>query len=93
MGGHLPGTKVTEEIAAVRGFPAGNDIISPAHFEDIKTKEDLKKKVRWLCFGTRLGCALKHAKTEGYKTDTSTFNPLKPSSHYSIMEIRLMETV
>jgi glutamate synthase domain-containing protein 2 len=24
------------------------DIISPAHFEDIKTKEDLKKKVHWL---------------------------------------------
>ena len=48
MGGHLPGTKVTEEIAAVRGFPAGQDIISPAHFDDIRTPEDLKKKVDWL---------------------------------------------
>jgi glutamate synthase domain-containing protein 2/rubredoxin len=29
MGGHLPGHKVTEEIAAVRGFPQGEDVISP----------------------------------------------------------------
>jgi glutamate synthase domain-containing protein 2 len=48
MGGHLPGKKVTKEIAAIRGFEEGTDIISPAHFEDIKTKEDLKKKVHWL---------------------------------------------
>lgn len=48
MGGHLPGVKVTAEIAAVRGFPAGQDIISPAHFDDILTPEDLKKKVTWL---------------------------------------------
>jgi rubredoxin len=38
MGGHLPGTKVTKEIAQVRGFPKGIDIISPAHFDDIQTK-------------------------------------------------------
>jgi glutamate synthase domain-containing protein 2/rubredoxin len=48
MGGHLPGKKVTQEIAAIRGFEEGADIVSPAHFEDIKTKEDLKKKVQWL---------------------------------------------
>jgi len=48
MGGHLPGTKVTEEISAVRGFPVGQDIISPAHFDDILTPEDLRKKVTWL---------------------------------------------
>lgn len=30
MGGHLPGNKVTPEIAAVRGRTAGVDIISPA---------------------------------------------------------------
>ena len=48
MGGHLPGRKVTREIAAVRGFPEGQDIISPAHFEDILTPEDLRKKVAWL---------------------------------------------
>jgi glutamate synthase domain-containing protein 2 len=48
MGGHLPGAKVTKEIAAVRGFPEGQDIISPAHFDDILTPDDLKKKVTWL---------------------------------------------
>jgi glutamate synthase domain-containing protein 2/rubredoxin len=48
MGGHLPAAKVTEEIAAVRGFPVGEDIISPAHFEDITTPDELKSKVEWL---------------------------------------------
>jgi len=48
MGGHLPGNKVTPEIAQVRGRPEGTDIISPARFEDICTREDLKRKVEWL---------------------------------------------
>ena len=48
MGGHLPGHKVTEEIAAVRGFPQGEDVISPAHFEDITNPEQLRQKVAWL---------------------------------------------
>jgi glutamate synthase domain-containing protein 2 len=39
---------VTKEIAQVRGFPEGTDIISPAHFDDIKNKKDLKMKVDWL---------------------------------------------
>jgi glutamate synthase domain-containing protein 2/nitrite reductase/ring-hydroxylating ferredoxin subunit len=34
-GGHLPGHKVTEEIAAVRGLKAGQAAISPATFPDI----------------------------------------------------------
>ena len=48
MGGHLPGNKVTAEIAAVRGRAEGADIISPARFEDIRTQNDLKRKVDWL---------------------------------------------
>jgi len=48
MGGHLPAGKVTAEIAAVRGRPEGRDIISPARFEDIHTRDDLKRKVDWL---------------------------------------------
>jgi len=48
MGGHLPAHKVTDEIAAIRGFQLGKDIISPSHFKDIKNKEDLKQKVDWL---------------------------------------------
>ncbi|MCL7415220.1 MAG: glutamate synthase-related protein [ANME-2 cluster archaeon] len=48
MGGHLPAEKVTQEIAEIRGFPEGTDIGSPSHFDDIKNKDDLKKKVDWL---------------------------------------------
>jgi glutamate synthase domain-containing protein 2 len=45
MGGHLPGHKVTKEIARVRGFREGRDIISPSHFPDIRDNEDLKATV------------------------------------------------
>ncbi|WP_372795200.1 glutamate synthase-related protein [Pontiella sp.] len=48
MGGHLPADKVTAEIAAVRGRKAGEEIISPSTFDDIKTADDLKAKVDWL---------------------------------------------
>ncbi len=48
MGGHLPAEKVTREISEIRGFKQGEDIISPSHFPDIKTREDLKQKVDWL---------------------------------------------
>jgi len=39
-GGHLPGNKVTEEIAEVRGLEAGETAISPAAFPDLFTAED-----------------------------------------------------
>lgn len=45
MGGHLPGSKVTEEIAKIRGKKVGEDIISPSKFPNINSKEDLKKFV------------------------------------------------
>ena len=45
MGGHLPGGKVTPEIAKVRNKPLGKDIISPSKLEGINTKEDLKDLV------------------------------------------------
>jgi methylamine---glutamate N-methyltransferase subunit C len=45
MGGHLPAGKVTAEIAAVRGFAEGADIVSPSRFPDISTREDLRRKV------------------------------------------------
>ena len=48
MGGRLPAEKVTAEIAAMRGYPEGSDILSPAAFEDILNRDDLKEKVRWL---------------------------------------------
>ena len=45
LGGHLPGSKVTPEIAKMRGFPVGEDIISPPTFPDLKTPDDLKSLV------------------------------------------------
>ncbi len=41
-GGHLPGSKVTEEIAAVRGLKPGETAISPAAFPDLFTASDFK---------------------------------------------------
>lgn len=48
MGGHLPGEKVTAEIAAIRGKTVGKDIQSPSKFPELKTKEDLKDMVTML---------------------------------------------
>jgi glutamate synthase domain-containing protein 2/rubredoxin len=48
MGGHLPGSKVTKEIAEIRGKPVGKDIVSPAHFDDITDADSLREKVEWL---------------------------------------------
>lgn len=45
LGGHLPGDKVTEDIAAVRGFSAGEDIVSPARFPDIADADQLRAKI------------------------------------------------
>ena len=48
MGGHLPGDKVTPEIAKIRNKPLGKDVISPSKFADINSKEDLKELVEQL---------------------------------------------
>lgn len=42
-GGHLPGNKVTKEIAEVRGLSEGETAISPAAFPDLFTAEDFRK--------------------------------------------------
>ena len=45
MGGHLPGDKVTEEIAQIRGRLPGEDIVSPSRFPGISTPADLMELV------------------------------------------------
>lgn len=45
MGGTLPGKKVTDEIARVRGIEPGKSAISPARFPDMKSLDDMKKRV------------------------------------------------
>ena len=42
-GGHLPGAKVTEKIAAVRGLEPGQPAISPATFPDLHTPADFRE--------------------------------------------------
>ena len=45
LGGHLPGSKVTDEIAAIRGKAPGEDIHSPSKFRGVDSKEDLRALV------------------------------------------------
>ncbi len=42
-GGHLPGNKVTEKIAEVRGLKPGQDAISPSTFTDLVSVADFKR--------------------------------------------------
>nr|WP_297003835.1 glutamate synthase-related protein [uncultured Dialister sp.] len=61
MGGHLPGEKVTPEIAEIRGKKVGEDIQSPSKFKEIETKEDLKAfvaKLRTISEGRPIGIKL-----------------------------------
>ncbi len=57
-GGHLPGHKVTEEIADVRGLKAGQTAISPAAFPDLKSVADFREaadQVRVVTEGIPIG--------------------------------------
>ena len=42
-GGHLPGNKVTERIAEVRGLSPGQPAISPSRFPDLSTPGDFRE--------------------------------------------------
>jgi glutamate synthase domain-containing protein 2/nitrite reductase/ring-hydroxylating ferredoxin subunit len=60
-GGHLPGHKVDEVIASVRGIPAGTSAISPATFPDLDTAADfraLADEVRQAAGGIPIGFKL-----------------------------------
>lgn len=60
-GGHLPGDKVTAEIAAVRGLKVGEPAISPPAFPDLKTAADFRdvaSEVRALTGGIPIGFKL-----------------------------------
>lgn len=48
MGGHLPGEKVTDIIAVMRGKDRGQDIQSPSRFPGIDSPEDLRAMVDML---------------------------------------------
>ncbi|MFG0304619.1 MAG: glutamate synthase-related protein [Phycisphaerales bacterium JB040] len=60
-GGHLPGSKVDEKIAEVRGIKPGQPAISPATFKDLRTPEDFRSladKVREASGGIPIGFKL-----------------------------------
>jgi glutamate synthase domain-containing protein 2 len=60
-GGHLPGAKVSKEIAAVRGVKVGQTAISPAAFLELKTSQDFRNfgdKVRKQTGGIPIGFKL-----------------------------------
>lgn len=45
IGGHLPGEKVSAEVAATRMIPIGTDALSPAPHHDIYSIEDLRQLI------------------------------------------------
>ena len=60
-GGHLPGAKVTEKIAEVRGLNAGEDAVSPPTFANLNTPDDFKHfadRVREVSGGIPIGMKL-----------------------------------
>ena len=60
-GGHLPGRKVTEKIAEVRGLEPGQDAISPSTFTDLRTEHDFARvanEVREASGGIPIGAKL-----------------------------------
>jgi len=66
-GGHLPGKKVTEEIAKVRGLEVGQNAISPATFPDfhgVKDFQKFAKKVRKITGGIPVGFKIAASRIE-----------------------------
>ncbi len=66
-GGHLPGRKVTERIAQVRGLQAGHDAVSPSRFADLESPSDFHRfadRVRELTGGIPIGFKLSAQRIE-----------------------------
>ncbi len=66
-GGHLPGAKVNEEIAKVRGLKPGEDAISPATFPDLKNVKDFQaiaQQVREVSGGIPVGFKIAASRIE-----------------------------
>lgn len=66
-GGHLPGNKVSKEIAEVRGLNEGESAISPATFPDFHGVKDFKafaEKVREVTGGIPVGFKISAARLE-----------------------------
>ena len=74
-GGMLPGAKVTEEIAEIRGVPVGQDVNSPAkhvEFSDAKGLLDFVQRLRDLSGGKPVGFKICVGKKEEFKDIVET---------------------
>lgn len=60
-GGVLPATKVTEEIAEIRGIPRGVDCISPAHHRAFRSVDEMLDVVESIADATGLPVGIKAA--------------------------------
>jgi glutamate synthase domain-containing protein 2 len=61
LGGHLPGAKVTPEIAEVRGIPVGEDCISPARHAEFTNTDSMLDWVEMIADATGLPVGIKSA--------------------------------
>jgi glutamate synthase domain-containing protein 2 len=61
LGGHLPGAKVSPEIAATRAIPEGQDCISPSRHAEFESVDGLLDFVELLADETGLPVTLKSA--------------------------------
>lgn len=62
-GSYLPASKITKEVAEIRGLEKGEAAYSPAHHSDITSPQELKEKINWLRdvtggapIGAKIGC-------------------------------------
>jgi glutamate synthase domain-containing protein 2 len=62
-GSYLPASKMTSDVAEVRGLKGGEAADSPAHHHDMTTPAEIKAKVSWLRektngvpIGAKIGC-------------------------------------
>ncbi len=61
LGGHLPGPKVTREIAQIRGIPEGKDCISPSRHAEFSDVDSMLDWVELLAAETGLPVGIKSA--------------------------------
>lgn len=61
LGGHLPGAKVTPEIAEIRGIPEGVDCISPSRHAEFDDVDSMLDWVEMLATETGLPVGIKSA--------------------------------
>lgn len=85
-GGHLPGSKVTQKIAQVRGLKEGQDAISPPTFLNLATPADYRKfadRVREVTGGIPIGF-----KMSGNHIEADLDFALEASADYIILDGR-----